>query len=186
MVSACASLRRCAAAPLRRCAAAPLRRYAAAPLRLSRPARLFDFRICRGRRATRCTSPSRMRCVGGAGLPLLYQVLRTCESLYLYEMHTNAPAPHHADITPPNCYWPHIAHIREAFVVPGCLCLAGCTETVAGLLSCLPASVAVNCAVKEISRRTSNFGCHPGRRLTQNKDEIAKPIRCPQLPRMEP
>ena len=33
VVSACASLRRCAAAPLRRCAAAPLRRCAAAPLR---------------------------------------------------------------------------------------------------------------------------------------------------------
>ena len=40
------------AVPLRRCAAAPLRRCAAAPLRLSRLARLFDFRICRGRRAT--------------------------------------------------------------------------------------------------------------------------------------
>lgn len=33
-----------------------------------------------------------------------------CESLYLSEMHTNAPAPHHADITPPTCYWPLVTH----------------------------------------------------------------------------
>lgn len=90
-----------------------------------------------------------------------------CESLYLSEMHTNAPAPHYADITPPNCYWWHITHIREAFVVPECLCLVGCTATVAGLLSCLPASVAVHCAVKGISRRTSDFGCQPGRLVSK-------------------
>ena len=51
-----APLRRCTAAPLRRCA--PLRHCAAAPLRLSRlslasRARLFNFRVCRGRRTAR-------------------------------------------------------------------------------------------------------------------------------------
>ena len=74
VASACAPLR-CSAAPLLRCSAAPLLRCAAAPL--CRCAAARRCRICRGRRATRYTSPSRMRCVGGAGLPLLHQVLCT-------------------------------------------------------------------------------------------------------------
>ena len=74
VVSACAPLRRCAAAPLRRCAAAPLRRaplrsYASlasrSPRALASRARLFDFRVYRGRRAARYISSRTMRFVGG-------------------------------------------------------------------------------------------------------------------------